>query len=101
MRALATTRKVQLILALAGPSASAETVPEFSVVDANGDGVLSRAEFQVALPKVTVTDANADGMLNQDDAERALPDLMFKANGFQSGKAFPGEAEYRHLLAVL
>jgi hypothetical protein len=94
-------RSILLPGLLASAMVLAETAPDFSIADHNGDGVLSIKEVQVSLPTIEIADTNADGLLNQAEAEEAIKGLNFSANGFAGGTGLVSEFEYRLILKTL
>lgn len=70
------------------------TVPEFSTIDKDGDGVLSIKEAQLLFPSLTINDTEADGLLSKKEAELALPGLVYSNDNHEDDTKLVGPDEY-------
>ncbi|MDX1491922.1 MAG: hypothetical protein R3332_11600 [Pseudohongiellaceae bacterium] len=71
--------------------------PDFSVADANADGILNTKEANVALPALGLDDENRDGIISKSDVKRALPSIDFS----NDDESAIGPMEYQKIVQVM
>jgi hypothetical protein len=70
------------------------SIPEFSAVDKDNDGILSIAEARLLFPSLTITDVEMDGLLSRKEAKLALPLLVYTNDNHEDDTQLVGAAEY-------
>jgi hypothetical protein len=73
------------------------SIPEFTAVDKDKDGVLSIAEARLLFPSLTITDIEMDGLLSRREAELALPGLANSNDNHEDDTKLVGAAEYMQM----
>ncbi|MFT4863065.1 MAG: hypothetical protein ACI95C_002289 [Pseudohongiellaceae bacterium] len=91
---------ISTLLSVVASASFAQTI-EFSMVDADHNGVLNVSELTSVLPEVMIDDVNGDNIVSEEEAVAAIEGLVLPQETEGDDNATVGESDFALLLAAL